>query len=403
MGRRRRRGLLNMKKIHLLESKFHSLILEAMNPRDIHAKYYSDIPWDDFSYIALIDPTLDNNQSPPKLGKYTKWMLGMYRRGTFKRGDFNEAVKLLPIFEKYKNRVSVKDVTQLHSMGELYQVVKPFMEGDQATSKSDAIRKAKQGAEKVYEDDKWLVVVPHTMEAAQIYGEHTKWCTAAEDPEGNMFEYYNNQGPLYINIDKVNNRKYQFHFESGQFMDEEDYEIQIPILSDIGATERLIEFYKNKVGIANCIELCVPYIVDDTQRHVFQNINMNTMTNQIGLKVPEAYLVWDREDDGAKCAFINNKYEVISDWFNDATPFQAWRKGHENITHVNIIATREDSIYYNNLMLSGLAVFDGERVNVMHWEDSDGDEYEPDWYDDGSEHGGYIVYSDYDENEDNLY
>lgn len=92
----------------------------------------------------------------------------------------------------------------------------------------------------MYEDDKWLIIIPHTEEAACYYGANTRWCTAAK--EDNMFDYYNNDGPLYINIYKPKNRKYQFHFESSQFMDEEDEPIQ---LNELPWTEGALNYYKS--------------------------------------------------------------------------------------------------------------------------------------------------------------
>ena len=204
-------------KIHLTESIFNRLLLTEATTEEIYQKYYTDIPYNTFCQIIQLDPTSVNG----RMGKYTKWLLNIYRKGTFKEGDFGEAIQLLPIYDRYKNVVSVKDIMTLNSMGELYSVVQPYMSGNQATSKSDVARKTKEGAEKVYEDNQWVIIVPHTMEAAQLYGKHTKWCTAAEK-SNNMFDFYNEKGPLFINIDKVNNRKYQFHFETNQYMDEED-------------------------------------------------------------------------------------------------------------------------------------------------------------------------------------
>ena len=209
--------------IHLNENIFHRLFLTEATKEEIYQKYYSDIPYRTFIQILKLDPTYNDG----RMGKYCKWLLNIYRKGTFKEGDFNEAVRLLPIYDRYKNVVPVRDIMTLNSMGELYRVVQPYMEGDKATSKSDAARKIKNGAEKVYEDDKWLIVIPHTKEAAILYGKNTQWCTAAEKSE-NMFDYYDEKGPLYVNIDKANNRKYQFHLETYQFMDEKDE----PIVGD---------------------------------------------------------------------------------------------------------------------------------------------------------------------------
>jgi hypothetical protein len=138
-------------------------------------------------------------------------------------------------------------------MGELYKVIEPYMYGDMATSKTDAVRKVKQEAEKVYEDGQWTIIIPHTMEAAQLYGKNTKWCTAAEDEEHNMFDHYNKSGPLYINIRKSDGKKFQFHFNSypKQFMDELDKPIlgndsDHSIAEVIGLTPGAVEYYKEK-------------------------------------------------------------------------------------------------------------------------------------------------------------
>lgn len=237
--------------IHLNESIFYRLLTEATT-EEIYQKYYSDIPYNVYCQILNLDPTYRNG----RMGKYTKWLLNIYRKGTFREGDFSEAKRLLPIYDRYKNVVQVKDIMTLNSMGELYQVVQPYMSGDQATSKSDAARRTKDGAEKVYEDNKWLIIIPHTKEAAILYGKHTEWCTAAEKSD-NMFDYYNRQGPLYINIDKLRNRKYQFHFESNQYMNEHDNDIREfndqyrsdqTVADLIGMPQGAREFYLNELG-----------------------------------------------------------------------------------------------------------------------------------------------------------
>lgn len=235
--------------IHLNEDIFHRLFLTEATVEDIYQKYYSDIPYGTFIQILQLDPTYRDG----RMGKYGKWLLNIYRKGTFKEGDFGEAKRLLPIYDKYKNVIKTKDIMSLSSMGELYQVVQPYIGGNMATSKSDAARKIKEDAEKVYEDNQWVIVVPHTKEAAILYGKNTKWCTAAEDEQHNMFNYYNDSGPLYINIRKSDGKKFQFHFNSypKQFMDELDEPIlknddEHSIAEIIGLSPGAVEFYKEK-------------------------------------------------------------------------------------------------------------------------------------------------------------
>lgn len=240
-----------MKRINILESQYinNLILLTETSLEDIYTKYYQDIPWQTFNTIIELDPTTVNG----RMGKYSKWLLNIYRKGTFKEGDFNEARQLLPIYEKYKNIIQVKDVMSLNSMSELYNVVQPYMSGNKATSKSDATRKVKEGAEKVYEDAEWIIVIPHTEEASKLYGANTRWCTAAEN--NNMFDYYNNQGTLFINIRKYDGEKFQFHFETDSFMDSEDKSLEEQVPDDNTSVADIInmpwgarKYYFDKLG-----------------------------------------------------------------------------------------------------------------------------------------------------------
>ena len=248
----------DVKKIHLTEGQYNflleSVLLLEMSLSDIYAKYYSDIPQEEFNKIVFADPTSrpENN----KMGKYGKWLLSLYQRGKLKIGDLGEAKECLSTFSKYISRIEVKDINKYGSIRELYDAVRPFMSGDEATSKSDALRRQKHAeAEKVYEDELWEVIIPHTQKASCIYGKGTKWCTAAENSQ-NMFDYYNERGPLYININKKNGKKYQFHFETESFMDAEDEPIDRPLADKIGMTDGLVDFYSSIKPIYRIVLSC---------------------------------------------------------------------------------------------------------------------------------------------------
>lgn len=233
-------------KIILNESQLINLF-EAVSLNDIYVKYYSEIDSDVFRKIVESDPTW-RGEKPDKMGKFGKWLLSLYIGGRLKLEDLYKAKEYLTYFVKYNNRVEVKDINKYKSLVDLYNVVKVFMDNpEMSTSHSDEIRKIKEGAEKVYEDNEWLIVVPHTMEASCYYGKGTQWCTAA-DKSNNMFDYYNDQGNLYININKVSgdiSDKYQFHFETDSFMDATDSPIETPIYETIGLNEGVLEFYKS--------------------------------------------------------------------------------------------------------------------------------------------------------------
>jgi len=52
-------------------------------------------------------------------------------------------------------------------------------------------------------------------------GSGTEWCTAT-GKTSEYFKQYIDEGPLYIFMKPGSDEKYQFHFESGQFMDKDD-------------------------------------------------------------------------------------------------------------------------------------------------------------------------------------
>ena len=230
----------------LLEEIISNALMEGLDIRAIKEKYYSDIPEDDFGRIVAADPTSGNGA---RVGAYSKWLLSLYRhmsemeRRRFVDEDLTKATEYLTVFDKYKSQLpqNVRNISKYESLPRLYDAIKQFFD-DKPHTKGEMKRQIKSGAEKVYEDERWLVVIPHTEEASCLYGANTQWCTAAR--KDNAFDEYAPSGNLYINIDKKNNRKYQFHFESNQFMDETDDRIKSPILSTIGATGGLVDFYK---------------------------------------------------------------------------------------------------------------------------------------------------------------
>jgi hypothetical protein len=101
---------------------------------------------------------------------------------------------------------------------------------EEIESKSTREQRVRSDAKRVYEDDKILVISPQTVEASIFYGKGTKWCTSAKNEDVNMFDEYDNDGPLYIIIPKHPVRpqeKYQLHIATLTFMNEMDEQISM--------------------------------------------------------------------------------------------------------------------------------------------------------------------------------
>ena len=232
-----------LKRIKITEAQAFDLLLEAASLGDVYQKYYNQIPEEEFKQIVSADPTAGED----KMGKYSKWLLALYVNGSLKLEDLYKATAYLTTFHKYKGKLDKKDIGQYKSLPDLYNAIQSYEDNTQAASHKEEIRQMKEGAEKVYEDENYLIVVPHTEEAAIFYGKGTQWCTAATNGR-NYFNYYDKQGSLYININKKTGRKYQFHFQSAQFMDESDRPLRAPIAANLNFTEQILDFYYSQVG-----------------------------------------------------------------------------------------------------------------------------------------------------------
>ena len=213
----------------LLDSMFvkYTALFEASIDQ-IYEKYYSGVARDEFDAINKADPTSKDGK---KKGKYLQWLLKLRAENKLKMEDLYKATKYLKIYTKYKNQIEEKDINKIKSLPDLYGQVKDIMksleteEGTESLKSSkEKTKEIKKQAEKYYEDEKWLIIIPKTKEASCLYGKGTQWCTAADVSE-NMFDEYNDQGPLYIMIHKPTNEKYQYHAETESFMDAEDADI----------------------------------------------------------------------------------------------------------------------------------------------------------------------------------
>ena len=176
-------------------------------------------------------------QSDPTSKKaYALWMINTYLSNGIRfledLGRTNEAL-ISYIDLKFKNKLKPehKDINKIKSLNELEDLIDEYKEKPIAVQSErqrekeleDQFFKNKE-AELFYNDNEIKVVIPKTERASCFFGRNTKWCTAATN--NNMFKYYNDKGPLYIVLIKKENKRFQFHFETDQFMDERDIYIQ---------------------------------------------------------------------------------------------------------------------------------------------------------------------------------
>jgi hypothetical protein len=85
-----------------------------------------------------------------------------------------------------------------------YRSLKGVVEAaEESVTRKEREVQAKEGANKIYEDERWMVIRPDTQDASCYYGAGTKWCTAMKNQ--NHFDNYTSKGRLYYLIDKSRN------------------------------------------------------------------------------------------------------------------------------------------------------------------------------------------------------
>ena len=241
-------------RVDFLREKYVDMPIKYINRREDNEETL--ISLDSFDKIIDADPS-GNKQ-------YVSWLLDIYSKGRLKLEDLYKAKEYLEYLYKYKHKLSEsveieydskdefgqdskekktinpRNISDYWDLNQLYIQIEFLTEMDEEDLISESLM-VKQQKEKdvivIYDDNDWKVVVPLSQEMANLYGKGTKWCTTSTNSNGGMFSYYTQgQYPgskLYIIInknakegDRVTN-KFQFHYESKQFMDARDGSVNL--------------------------------------------------------------------------------------------------------------------------------------------------------------------------------
>ena len=211
-------------------------LLNELSGTEIYQKYYNKIPYDIFLSIVKSDPKsiIDNDGNPATLGKYVKLIITLYQKGGLQIEDLDKVFEYLQYV--YQHRIAL-DLGKIKELGDLYNVVKDYIAKD-SRSLDDVLKVLSKDEYRIlHNGNEWYILQPLTEKASCYLGVNTEWCTTwgpyslnkKHKDRGNMFNRYSSRGPLFIMIDKKNtDHKYQFHFESNQFMDRDDRSINAP-------------------------------------------------------------------------------------------------------------------------------------------------------------------------------
>ena len=295
---------------------------------------------------------------PTKNKEYTVFLAKMYAQGGWgaKLEDLDSKVK--PALQKFhllklKKKIPAprNDIMRYADLADFVGVVEEYPDPEEK-------KEADKGtARTVFENDKVRIVVPEDQNAACYYGQGTRWCTAART-SSNYFNHYNKDGPLYILLPKQpkhDGEKYQLHFASEQFMDENDYTVANIVNLLEHRFGNLIEwFQENEPAIRDWVmfardeDLKEPLmqIGEIAMEHIWEMVNDWEINDDYwyehlrkeGYVYPEGHeeegmIDWDRaaEDD---VDYLNWNYDA-NDWFMAAkeaveiSPTQARRAAEE--------------------------------------------------------------------------
>lgn len=249
-------------------------LLESILIEDIAAvkRQYAHIPEDDFDKIIRLDPTFDENRD--SVGKYGKWLLGLYK----KDNPLNSNVNIPEMLSQYDSLVKdrakqiEKDTGKFKSISEMQNAIENVGEAELSDRQKLRQKQANKDYDLVYQNDDWAIFVPNTWEADVNLGKGTSWCTAdSREEHGKKFydQYLQQGGKYYVIINKKDKSdKYQFHFESNQFMDKNDNKINV---EEFCNKNGLTDFFKKEgYDIEN-------YGVDITVKNILDHIDFETI------------------------------------------------------------------------------------------------------------------------------
>jgi hypothetical protein len=271
---------------------------EIYKPKDKCKSYYDNkkkkINTDNLSFEEVYNILIELD--PTKNKKYCIWIIDQYTKGYFNLDDIKEVKDNINF---YLNFIDRKIVRQLDNNYTYSDMVEDINKWSNIELSDNSIKK--NGAIILYDGIYGLLVSPLTEEGSCEYGSRTKWCTAATISE-NLFSIYNVKGPLFIWKDGKTGNKYQFHFETGNFMDERDEPIDDEKLRCFIKDDQVIKvLFENKLKILldleNNIYGAYKYCRalgkkwDELEKRIIENITLKKIKKDIDTGIEYASFV----------------------------------------------------------------------------------------------------------------
>ena len=213
---------------------FEENLLLELDGQGIYDKFYKPhLDFRTFKHIVQFDPkTTIKNQDITKVGRYSKILLNLFLKKELKMEDLPKANEYLSYV--YKHNVPL-DFNQVKSLGDIYAIIQKYLVIDQTDLQSILPHLSENDYKTLHNGDEWIIYEPLSEKGACYLGVGTEWCTTwgpyslnkKDTSKSNYFSRYS--GELYIIINKQNptEEKYQFHIDSGQYMNRHDRAIDV--------------------------------------------------------------------------------------------------------------------------------------------------------------------------------
>lgn len=163
--------------------KLLSLILEGRR-EDFLKLYGKKFSNEDLKTILALSQELNPNN---------KFLLFLGKVLTPNEIDVDKVKKILIDFNKYQNVLSDKDINNYDTLDSVLSAI-----SNHENKLRREVKKV-EGADILYEDDRFVVILPLNYKASCYYGSGTKWCVTSSE---NYFENYDNTGKVFFVIDK---------------------------------------------------------------------------------------------------------------------------------------------------------------------------------------------------------
>jgi hypothetical protein len=344
----------------ILDVLMEELLLE-LSGQEIHQKYYSKIPYETFINIVISDPrsNVDGVGNLLNLGKYSKLLLSLYQKGTLQIEDLVKAKEYLGYV--YLHNIPV-EVGKIRQLGDLYNIVKQYIIEDTLDFKLILDSLVLGTDYKLLHTGKdWTFYQPLTEKGSSYLGVNTEWCTTwgqyclnkKHRDRGNYFQSHHVKGPLFIMINKSNPLdKYQFHFETNQYMDKNDKRINTT------------EFWFGKDEIKHYF---FPSLVRETSEQEVKSeiARISILPDEDGMEVIKKSI--GTIDNPLVVAILNLDNDALEDLINDDT-----RNGSVDVYQGRLVIQVDDiNIGEANGVNDSINQYRSEAGNGWEWVHND--------------------------------